>query len=370
MKAKSMIIALTLALLALPAMAEESGSEYEFKKHAYLQLQGGAQYTLGEAKFGDLISPNVQLGIGWQVLPWFGLRLAANAWQSKGGWSGYLNEAGLSETAKYKYNYVAPNIDLMFSLTNAIGGFNPKRVVDLQIFVGGGANIAWNNDDAAAIAAAGYDMRYLWSGTKVLGLGRAGLALDFRLCDAVSIGIEGNANLLSDHYNSKKAGNVDWYFNLLAGLKFNLGKTYRKKEIPEPVPVRVEEPAPVEQPAPKPEPKPEPVVQKVEPLRRDVFFTINKSVIEEAQEGKVAEIAAYLTEHPDAKVTITGYADAGTGTKAINARLGNERAKAVADALTSKYGIDEGRITYSGKGDTEQPFSENDMNRVSICIAE
>ncbi|MCD8302040.1 MAG: OmpA family protein [Prevotellaceae bacterium] len=98
-------------------------------------------------------------------------------------------------------------------------------------------------------------------------------------------------------------------------------------------------------------------MQRPKPLRRDVFFTINKSVIEEAQEGKVAEIAAYLTKHPDAKVTITGYADAGTGTKAINARLAGERAKAVADALTAGYGIDEGRITYSGKGDTEQPFS-------------
>ncbi len=40
-----------------------------FKKHAFLDLQGGAQYTLGEAKFGDLISPNVQLGIGLPVQP-------------------------------------------------------------------------------------------------------------------------------------------------------------------------------------------------------------------------------------------------------------------------------------------------------------
>ena len=29
---------------------------YQFKSHAFLDLQGGAQYTLGEAKFKDLIS--------------------------------------------------------------------------------------------------------------------------------------------------------------------------------------------------------------------------------------------------------------------------------------------------------------------------
>ena len=29
----------------------------KFKSHAFITLQGGAQYTLGEAKFKDLISP-------------------------------------------------------------------------------------------------------------------------------------------------------------------------------------------------------------------------------------------------------------------------------------------------------------------------
>ena len=42
------------------------------------------RYTLGEAKFGDLISPNVQLGLGYQFSPVFGMRLQANGWQSMG----------------------------------------------------------------------------------------------------------------------------------------------------------------------------------------------------------------------------------------------------------------------------------------------
>lgn len=75
--------------MAQATYTDKDGNEYTFKKHAFLDLQGGAQYTLGEAKFGDLISPNVQLGIGYQFSPVFGMRLQANGWQSKGGWNGY-----------------------------------------------------------------------------------------------------------------------------------------------------------------------------------------------------------------------------------------------------------------------------------------
>lgn len=71
-----------------------------FKKHAFITLQGGAQYTLGEAKFKDLISPNVQLGIGYQFNPWFAARIQANGWQSKGGWNNGINNT-------YKFKYVA-----------------------------------------------------------------------------------------------------------------------------------------------------------------------------------------------------------------------------------------------------------------------
>ena len=84
---KSIMTVAALALGTTAAMAQatytdKDGNEYTFKKHAFLNLQGGAQYTLGEAKFGDLISPNVQLGLGYQFSPVFAMRLQANGWQS------------------------------------------------------------------------------------------------------------------------------------------------------------------------------------------------------------------------------------------------------------------------------------------------
>ena len=97
MKMKLFMASAILAMCATNAMAQatctdKEGNEYQFEKHAFLDLQGGAQYTLGEAKFGDLISPNVQLGLGYQFSPVFGMRLQANGWQSKGGWAGFRNQ--------------------------------------------------------------------------------------------------------------------------------------------------------------------------------------------------------------------------------------------------------------------------------------
>lgn len=375
MKLRNIIAAVALCFVASTAFAQDEKPEYEFLPHAFLDVQGGAQYTLGEAKFKDLISPNVQLGFGYQITPWFAPRLQVNGWQSKGGWSAW-KENGIEYAPKtYKFNYVAPGIDFIFDLTNAIGGFNPKRVVSVALFVGGGANIAWKNDEANAIATdligqptySGYQMEYLWDGTKVRAFGRGGVEVGFRVSDAVSIMLEGNANILSDRYNSKKAGNADWYFNALAGVRINLGKSYKIKEKPAPEPEPAPAPAPVVE---KPKPAPAPVVQKVEPYRCDIFFKINKHVAAAEELAKLDALKAYMDKYPKSKVSIVGYADKGTGSAAYNQKISSQRSAYIKDLLVSKYGIDESRISEDYKGDTVQPFAENDANRVTICIAE
>ena len=375
MKAFKTLFTVALAGLSTAAMAQatytdKDGNEYTFKKHAFLDLQGGAQYTLGEAKFGDLISPNVQLGIGYQFTPVFGMRLQANGWQSKGGWNGYkATKDGTPYTADYKFKYVAPGLDFMFNLSNLFCGWNPNRVFNATAFIGGGANFAWGNDEVNEIAAnikdqRSYLLEYLWDGTKVRPFGRAGIDLEFKVSKAVSIMIEGNANITSDKYNSKKAGNADWYFNALAGLRINLGKSHTKAE-----PVK-EAPVPVQEYV-KPEPKPQPKVEekKVEEIRRDVFFVINSNKIASDEESKIKEVVDFLNANPDAKVVVTGYADAGTGNDRINDAISAKRAAAVVKALKEKYGIEESRITEDSKGARVQPFSENDKNRVSIMVA-
>lgn len=359
------LLGMGTAAMAQATYESADGTKYEFKKHAFLDLQGGIQHTLGEAKTSKLFSPNVQLGLGYQFSPVFGARIQANAWQSKGGWNGYGHPA---ITKDYKYKYVAPGVDFMFNLSNLFCGWNPNRVFNVTAFLGGGANVAFDNDEVNAIAQTlkadlgEYELEYLWDGTKVRPFGRAGLDLGIRLSEAVSLLIEGNANILSDKYNSKKAGNPDWYFNGLLGLRINLGKAYTV--VP---PVIIERPKVYRT---QRDSIFENKTVKVAEMRRDVFFTINSITVSETEQLKIKDVADYLKKYPEAKVVVSGYADVGTGNAKINARLAAGRADIVVRDLKEKYGISEDRITYASYGDTVQPFEENDLNRVSICIAD
>ena len=178
MKTLKTLFASALIMFSASAMAQATyeaadGTKYEFQKHAFLNLEAGAQYTIGEAKFSKLISPNIQIGLGYQFTPVFGARIQANAWQSKGGWNGFRTQIGAEPyTNDYKFKYVAPGIDFMFNLSNLFCGWNPNRVFNLTAFVGGGANIAWGNSEVNDIAANlknlnAYNLEYLWDGSKV-----------------------------------------------------------------------------------------------------------------------------------------------------------------------------------------------------------
>lgn len=370
----SAMLAIGTSAMAQATYTDKDGNEYQFKKHFFLDIQGGGQYTLGEAKFKDLLSPNIQGAIGYQFSPVFGLRAQMNGLWSKGGWAGFRSKVGEKPyNAKYKFKYVAPGLDFMFNLSNLFCGWNPNRVLNVTAFAGGGINWAGGNQEVNDIAATlenlnDYNLEYLWQGKKVRPFGRAGVDVEFKVSKAVSIMLEGNANIISDKYNSKKAGNPDWYFNALAGLRINLGKSYTKTTKP------VEEPAPAPAPVqeyvePKQEPAPAPVEKKAEEIRRDIFFTINSNKITESENKKILEVIDFLVANPESKVVVTGYADKGTGNDRINDRIAAKRAAAVTWMLQKKYGIPAERITEESKGSRVQPFAENDKNRVSIMIA-
>ena len=376
MKLKNIMMTAVLAMGSLAASAQEAPkTEYVFNPHWYVQAQVGAQYTLGEVKFGDLISPNFQIGVGRQFTSLWGARFSINAWQSKGG----INEYSWTDGAKvgkekYNWKFIAPQLDATFNLSNAIAGFNPNRTVSVGLLAGIGANIAFSNDDAVALAPTdathnhgSENLKYAWDGTKVRFLGRFGANVDFRIDDAWSIGVEATANVTTDKYNSKKAGNGDWYFNALVGVRYNIGKTYSTRTITPPAPVEKIVERIVEKIVEVPAKTDERV--KGGKLRREVFFTIGKNKISQDGFNKIQEVVDFMKKYPEATVTVTGYADRGTGSAKFNDRIAARRADVVETELVNR-GIARDRIVKSSKGSRVQPFNDNDMNRVTICIAE
>ena len=330
-----------------------------FTPHWFIQAEVGAAHTVGEAKFTDLISPAAAVNVGYKFAPIFGVRLGVSGWQAKAGW--------VTPSQTYQYKYLQGNLDLMADLSTLFCGFNPKRVFNGYIFGGVGLNHAFDNDEANALDTRSHELEYLWQDKQNLVAGRMGLGCDLRLNDRLAINIEGNANVLSDKFNSKKAGNCDWQFNVLVGLNIKLGKSYKKT-----APVYYEPEPIVEQPKPQPvvkQPEPEPVAVVVEPMNQNIFFALNSALLQKDQQSKIDAMVAYMEKYPASKVAITGYADKETGNPRINMTLSEKRAKIVADALKDK-GIAPDRIVTDFKGDTVQPFRVPEENRVSVCIAE
>ena len=376
MKLNKVILSGVVALSCVSASAQEADKTVNvFTPHWYAQAQIGGQYTLGEIGFGKLLSPNAQVGVGYNFNQVVGARFSLNTWQSKAG------QKFDGNTYKWKWNYVAPMVDATFNLTNLFCEYNPDRLVEVGVFGGIGANIAWGNDEAADAKAAilkseaatealkygATPLENLWDGTKTRFVARVGANVDFRVSDRVKLGVELSANTLSDKYNSKKAGNPDLYFNALVGVKVALGETHTTKVIPAPKPVEKIIERIIEKPAPAPAPKVESKVVE-ENFRRDIFFPIGNSNIAKSQLTKIAEIVEYMKENPDAKITLTGYADKGTGSAAFNDKIAARRAQTVYNTLAAK-GVAKSRMIKESKGCRVQPFEENDMNRVTICIA-
>lgn len=385
MKVKKFILSCLAVAAAFSVNAQETEkTENVYVPNWYVLGQFGGQHTVGEIGFTDLNSLNAQIGVGYNFNEVWGTRLTVNGWKSKAGWETEKN------LYKWSWNYVSPVVDVTANLANMILGYNPNRLVNFGVFAGVGANIAFGNDAAATASdaiKADYNfttregLRALWDGTKTRLTGRVGANVDFRISSNWAAGLELQANAVNDYYNSKRAGNADWYLNALVGVKYTFGTSNKVVAVPVAVPVEklVEEKLDnvvngeldelkkrVDQLEECCAKKAEPVVV-AEPIRRDIFFTISSNKITSAEMVKVKEVAEYMKKNPNSIVEVTGYADKGTGNARINAKYAQNRADAVVKALVAE-GISESRIKADSKGDTVQPYAEQILNRVAICI--
>ena len=83
------------------------------------------------------------------------------------------------------------------------------------------------------------------------------------------------------------------------------------------------------------------------------------------------EVSEFMKKNPDSKVMIVGYADKGTGNARLNKMYAAKRAETFKKDLVEKYGCNADNIVIDSKGDTVQPFpEENDKNRCVIIDAE
>ena len=360
MNYKSIFITATMALFAVSTVRAQVDTRDQLKSYSFVEAQGGIQWTSKEGKWADLITPTAALSVGHFFNPVVGARVHVNGWKAK---------SAISEFDQYyKWNYITPSVDLMVNLTNLFSS-QPKHLLNVMFIGGVGVNYAWNSDVLKAKDYPSQRSAMTCKDNRLSHNLRAGLRLETDITRTLGISLEAAANNTNDRFISNYREENFWQFTAMVGLSYRF-QTGRSKPAPVPVPVVQEKPVEAEVPVPAPiveQKKPEPKkTVKNDNLKEEIFYVICKSDPTDAGKSQMQRVADFMKKYKDARVKIVGYADKGTGNAKVNAKYARSRAEECKNALVKIYGCDASRIDIDSKGDTVQPFSENDKNRCVI----
>jgi len=365
MKNKKLLMTAALSALMVGAAQAQLTERGPLMSYSYIEAQGGLQLTSTNAPMDKLITPTVALSFGHYFTPVVGARLHVNAWESKSGFKD-LDQY-------YKWKYVTPDLDLMLNLTNLFSsnkmGSHPLNVILLG---GVGLTYAWDNDELKNMNLPATRIPLAWEDNRLSHNLRAGLRLETDVTKPFGLSLEVNANSKDDRFNSKVNDADDWQFTAMLGLSFRFNHKYKtartvKKIVDYVEEIEVDEPTTIKVKEKKP-------VEKMEQMKMEkvIFFNICESDANKASgtADMIKEAADLMKTSTDATFTVTGYADKGTGTAKVNKMYAQKRADGVVDKLVKEHGLDASRIKADSKGDTVQPFEENDKNRCVIVTGE
>ena len=354
-KIRCMLAVMAMAIGTGVAYAGEGNSEKDYRPypHMFFGLNGGAQVSFTHYDFSKLITPSYGISFGAYFNPVIGARLHVSGYENKGGIK------SLNET--YDFNTVTGSADLLLNVTNMFRS-DKDRVFNLILLGGVGLAGAWDNDDFHALAAkAAENYPMAWQDRRLSHNVRLGMQLDFNIAKHFGLNLELAANNRADRINSKTTDRNDWAATASLGLIFKFGQKKTEKMAEEPVPV-AEEWATRTDTVWYDDITYRDVPEKVT-YEDNIYYKIRLSEPDPA--SKIQKIADFVKAHKNCSVQVTAYADKATGTPELNMQYSKERAEKVVAALV-KAGVSRSVITSEYKGDTVQPFAENDKNRVAI----
>jgi len=354
MKKLTTIIAAVALFCATAANAQENKDEEPYN---FVGVQVGAQATLTHYDIPSLITPQFAIQAGRYFNDKVGARVHIMGGKIKSGFQA-SRFPFLSTNMEYSFTDITGDLDLLVNLKKC------SKITWYGV-VGFGVNCTWGTDEFNSVISQSNGGNYYVGPVQCSDKhssfnGRLGTGIEYKLNDMLGLNVEAQANYKNDQFNYKFNDRCDWQLALLVGLNFKLGKKAPKV-------------APVAEPVyatrvdtiwyDDTQYKTEPVAEQIE---RDIHYAICQS--DPVDPAKVKEIADFVKSHKDVKVTVTGYADKGTGNAKINMGYSQQRAEAVANALRDA-GVPADIMTVDWKGDTVQPYAENDANRVAITVA-
>lgn len=339
-----------------------------FWSNWFVSAGGGVNLYFGDhdkqVKFGKRLAPAVDVAIGKWFTPGIGVRFAYSGLSVKGATQTGIHSTGEEVPGKggygywltkQKFNYFNFHLDAMFNVSNLLFGYNPNRVYSLSPYVGLG--VMKTNDTPKATEIAGH----------------FGLLNSFRLCDALDLNLDIRGTLVSDAFDGENAGRGgEGMLTATVGLTYKFKKRGwdKAKTV-----VRIDNRAinALRQQLSDAEAENDRLKRALAEGNRQkakeivtkasanlVTFPIGKATLSNEARANLSLLAeAIKSGDGNVVYTITGYADAGTGSKRINERLSKRRAEAVRDCLVKEFGVSESQLRVDHKGGVDNMFYDD-----------
>ena len=366
-------------------VSQEPGYKTNFKHSSagdnwFINISGGGQVynitdKVNSVDFSKRISFMPALAIGKRFSPFWSVRLKGDGLSV----NSFYNDNGF----KQKNDYFNVHLDAMWNLANYWGVYSPTKLFNFTPYVGLGMAHRFDlADDATGSPQSVYfrdDFRRYSDAFSING----GIQFGFRLSNRVNLDFDLGVTWLGDYFDRiNSSGENDNIVHALGGFTFNLGKTTFDEVEPMDFALiddlngkinalRQENDLLSKRPVSCPEcPQvpPQVIKNEINYVPNVVFFRLNSSKIDANQQISVFNTASFIKETSQ-KIKVVGYADKDTGTSKYNLGLSEKRAKAVAKELTTKYNVPSDKITVEWKGSDEQPYPQNNWNRVVIMSA-
>lgn len=339
-----------------------------FWSNWFVSAGGGVNLYFGDhdkqVKFGKRLAPAVDVAIGKWFTPGIGVRFAYSGLSVKGATQTGIHSTGEEVPGKggygywltkQKFNYFNFHLDAMFNVSNLLFGYNPNRVYSLSPYVGLG--VMKTNDTPKATEIAGH----------------FGLLNSFRLCDALDLNLDIRGTLVSDAFDGEAYGRGgEGMLSATVGLTYKFKKRGwdKAKTV-----VRIDNRAinALRQQLSDAEAENERLKRALAEGNRQkakeivtkasanlVTFQIGKATLSNEARANLSLMAEAIKSGDKSVVyTITGYADAGTGSKRLNERLSKRRAEAVRDCLVKEFGVSESQLRVDHKGGVDNMFYDD-----------
>ncbi len=362
------------------ATVEENGPAAA-KSNWFISVGTGPQVYFGDhdrqRKFGERISPNLDVAVGKWLTPGIGLRLMYSGLYSKGATQNGVYQSGgpikgkpwhgywLSES---KFDFMNLHVDLMFDLCNIIGGYKPSRIYSCIPYAGLGFAHVWNKPHNQSIT------------------GTVGVLNAFHISKAFDINADLRATAFNDGFDGAQGKRgFEGLLSLSVGVTYKFAPRgwSQKKEV-----VTVYQTVYDNDAINQLRAQVDELVKLNEKLEREanrsnnvnhtvvktvgadylIYFPINVSSLSEADRAQLDMCAKAIKESPaQARFLIVGYADKATGSAEINEILSRKRAESVRDCLIKEFGVPESRLDISWKGGVGNMFYDDpSLSRVVI----